>query len=86
MPSIEELTSILRTALNPSHLEVLETGNCGESFSVVIVSDRFDNVKLLDRHRMVNDAIGGELMGMIHALSIKAKTPSQWANNATKSS
>lgn len=36
-------------------------------------------MKLLARHRAVNETLADELAGSIHALSISAKTPAQWA-------
>lgn len=46
-------------------------------FSVHIVSDRFTGKKLLERHRMVYEALGPLLRGDIHALSITALSPDQ---------
>lgn len=46
---------------------------------MVIVSEEFESVKgLVQRHRMVNDALSEQLKGPVHALSIVAKTPTQW--------
>jgi len=47
-------------------------------FKVVVVSDKFENVKLISRHRLVNDALKQELAEGVHALSINAYTPQQW--------
>lgn len=49
---------------------------------MVVVSDKFDGVTLLERHRMVNAVLDAELKGGVHALSIQAKTPAQWAKKA----
>ena len=58
--------------------DVIET-----HFSVTLVSDQFTGLSALERHRKVNDALASELDsaagGTVHALSIKAKTPEQWA-------
>jgi stress-induced morphogen len=53
------------------------SGGCGASFQVFIGTDKFEDVALLDRHRMVNDALKEE-MSAIHALQIKAWTSTQW--------
>ncbi len=50
----------------------------GAKFEVVVVSTQFDGVALVDRSRMVHDALGADVMGKIHALSIKAWTPAQY--------
>jgi len=60
------------------HLEVIdESGGCGAKFSLVIVTPHFENMGLLERHRLVNDTLKEE-MKKIHALSMKTWTPKQW--------
>ena len=46
-------------------------------FDVTIVSQAFDGKSRIQRHRMVYDALGGLLESDIHALRIKAHTPSE---------
>jgi len=48
-------------------------------FKVVVVSARFAGQSLVQRHRLVNAALADELRGGVHALSIEALTPEQWA-------
>jgi BolA protein len=80
----------LTDAFQPAHLEVINEShlhnvpkNSETHFKVVVVSARFDDIKLpLKRHRLVNDALKDELAGPVHALSIVAKSPSQWSENS----
>lgn len=45
-------------------------------FKVVVVSDVFKEIALIERHRAVNECLEWELReGGVHALSIQAKTP-----------
>ncbi len=46
-------------------------------FDVTIVSLTFDGKNRIERHRMVYDALGSLLESDIHALRIKAYTPSE---------
>lgn len=46
-------------------------------FELVLVSHLFDGVPLLERHRMVNEALGDDI-NEIHALSMKTWTVAQW--------
>ncbi|XP_010444408.1 PREDICTED: protein BOLA2-like [Camelina sativa] len=77
--SKEQVEASLTSKLNPVHLEVIDTsGGCGASFVVEIVSEQFEEKRLLERHRIINAALEEE-MKEIHALSIKkAQTPQQW--------
>jgi len=73
----------LTTALEPSYLEVInESGNhsgpATEShFKLVVVSETFAEMKLIDRHRFINKLFKEEL-SHIHALAMHTYTPSEW--------
>lgn len=73
--------------LAPEQLEILDeshkhAGHAGAQsggghFKLVIVSNVFDGKGLLQRHRMVYDALGSAMQTDIHALTIKALTPEE---------
>lgn len=49
----------------------------GGHFNVRIVSTEFSGKSLVQRHRMVYEALGAAMQSDIHALSIQAKTPDE---------
>jgi stress-induced morphogen len=49
-------------------------------FKVVVVSEAFAGKPPVARHRAVNQALAEQLAGGVHALSIVALTPAQWAD------
>ena len=51
-------------------------------FKVIVVAAAFEAAALLERHRSVNAALAEQLAGPVHALSIVAKTPEQWAKSS----
>jgi len=53
------------------------------SSKVVVVSQTFEGMSLIQRHRAVNHSLGDMLKNDIHALSIQAKTPAQWSADST---
>ncbi|XP_030638378.1 bolA-like protein 1 [Chanos chanos] len=78
----------LTQAFQPEHMEVLNESHMhavppgSEShFRVLVVSTQFEGQSLLQRHRMVNEALREELSTCVHALAIQAKTPQQWGSN-----
>lgn len=84
------IRSKISAALNPVHFDVINESykhnvpaGSESHFKVVVVSDKFEGVPLIQRHRMVNALLEEELKNDIHALSIQAKTPMQWENNST---
>jgi len=50
---------------------------CGAKFDMIVVASAFEGKPLLDRHRMVNEALGDN-MAKIHAVTMKTWTPMQW--------
>ncbi|MBI1822038.1 MAG: BolA family transcriptional regulator [Nitrospirae bacterium] len=50
----------------------------GGHFNMIIVSDKFKGINLLNRNRIVFNALTGLMNNEIHALAIKAKTPEEW--------
>lgn len=67
------------------HLEVInESGRHNvppgseSHFKVVLVTEAFEGMTPLARHRRVNAILAEELAGGVHALSIHAYTPAQW--------
>ena len=68
----------------PVAVEIVDNsdGLCdgGAKLEVLVVSEAFDKLPPLKRHRMVNDCLK-DLMPQIHALSLKTYTPEQYENN-----
>ena len=89
-PVYAAITQKLTAAFAPlAHLQVLNESSAHNvapgsetHFKVVVVSEAFAAAPPLERHRRVNAALADELAGPIHALSIVAKTPEQWARSA----
>jgi len=84
---VERIRTLLESALSPSKLEVgddshLHVGHAGAAsggghYSVKIVSERFEGLRLVMRHRLVYDAVQGMMHTDIHALAITAIAPSE---------
>ncbi|TKY89891.1 hypothetical protein EX895_001188 [Sporisorium graminicola] len=93
MVSSQELeTAIRQKVQNVSTLVVSDvSGGCGQAYDVVIVSDAFQGLNTLKRHRMVNELLKDEI-AQLHAFSQKTYTVAQYesmssfANNAATSS
>ena len=83
----EKIETILRGRFQPAHLEIRDdsaahAGHAGATsggghFEVLIVSAAFEGKTLLDRHRMVNEALREMIGREIHALGLKTLAPSE---------
>jgi len=88
MSTRDTITNKLREAFTPESLDVtdeshLHEGHAGHRpggethFRVYIVSPAFQGKSRVERHRMINAALAGELAGSVHALAIKAQAPGE---------
>jgi len=84
------IRSTLEEALHPELLEIEDqsaqhAGHAGVQshggghFAVHIVAECFSGKSRVERHRMVNAALGDAFKDAIHALSIRAETPEEAA-------
>ena len=88
-PRVSMIRERLTSALSPTALEIEDdshrhAGHAGARdgrghFNVTVVSGAFRDKKLIERHRMVYDALGEAMQTDIHALSIKAYSPEEAA-------
>ena len=62
---------------NESHMHNVAPGS-ESHFKVSIVSDEFNDLILIKRHRMVNSALEAELKE-IHALALHTMTADEWS-------
>ena len=78
----------LTDAFAPASLDVVDeshqhAGHAGHReggethFRVYIVAEAFRGKSRLDRHRMINETLVGELAGGVHALAIHASAPGE---------
>ena len=70
------LEELLRTAFpDAAELSVADRTGGGDHFQVVLESDRFAGLSLVDQHRLVYDALAEPLAdGRIHELRIKTRS------------
>ena len=87
-PRVSEIEQKLQTALQPLRLDVVDESHLhaghagaresgGGHFAVTVVSSRFAGKGLLERHRLIYDALGPTMRSEIHALSIRALAPDE---------
>tara|TARA_E500000178_G_C16768247_1_gene637925 strand:+ start:508 stop:816 length:309 start_codon:yes stop_codon:yes gene_type:complete len=91
MSIAEILESSLTEKLKPSFLDILNESNLhnvpigSEShFRILIVSDRFENLNVVKRHKMVYQVCKIAIKSGIHALAMQCFTEEEWKLNPKK--
>src|SRR5258708_19951209 len=88
MATRDVITEKLSTAFTPQSVEVVDeshqhAGHAGHReggethFRVYIVAEAFRGKSRLERHRMINQTLVGELAAGVHALAIPASAPGE---------
>ena len=72
----QELRDLIAAGLPCEHLEV---DGDGRHWSALIVSNRFEGKRLIQRHQQVYATLGERMRtDEVHALSMKTLTPAEW--------
>ena len=71
----DPLRALLEQAFpGAEELEIIDRTGGGDHFHVIVQTDRFDGLSLIDQHRLVNDALAAPLAdGSIHELRITTR-------------
>ena len=88
MPVRDAIAEKLNAAFAPLRLDVADeshqhVGHAGHRpggethFRVTIVAEAFRGKSRIERHRLINGALAGELSGGVHALAIHASAPGE---------
>jgi BolA protein len=82
---VERIRALVHDRLHPERLEIRDesaahAGHAGGGkghFRLVIVSAAFSGQTLVQRHRLVHDALASLLVDEIHALALVTRTPEE---------
>jgi BolA protein len=87
MHTVEILRDKLTRALTPLRLDIHDDsaahrGHAGAAgggghYSVLVVSQAFEGMGLVARHRLVYDALADEMKGPVHALALRTLAPGE---------
>ncbi len=85
----KKIERLLRARLEPAYIELRDdsakhAGHAGATsggghYTVVVVSEAFEALSRLERHRLVYAALNGMVGAEIHALALRTIAPSEWS-------
>jgi acid stress-induced BolA-like protein IbaG/YrbA len=78
-PTPEQIEGYIQQGIACTHIKV---DGDGQHFFATIVSSEFEGKRLIQRHQLVYSAMGDRMKAEVHALSIKAFTPEEFAKNS----
>ena len=74
----DKVRDLIQTGIIDSKVEVIDTTGTNDHFSVVVISDSFEGLSLIEQHQMVYKAVGAYMTNEIHALEIKTYSTKAW--------
>ena len=89
MNLVQEIKSRLKKSMTIDPLTIMDdTGkhlrhqhyDGGKHFQIIIVSSTFEGISLLDRHKLVYQALNGMIKNEIHAIKLKTIATSEYTN------
>jgi stress-induced morphogen len=75
--SAVEIETLIRTALPDAQVLVEDLAGDGDHYAAQIVSESFRGRSRVQQHKMVFDALGGRMGGVLHALALKTAVPGE---------
>jgi stress-induced morphogen len=74
MPA-SEIEALIRAALPDAEVEITDLAGDGDHYAARVVSQTFRGKSLIQRHKLVYEALGGRMGGELHALQLKTEVP-----------
>ncbi len=73
----QEITQRIESAIPGAQVTVRDMTGGGDHYEVEVVSEAFEGISPLQRHRMVYGPLKDVLGGALHALALRTRTPEE---------
>ena len=74
----DDIKKRLNKKFDKDIVEVKDMTNQSNHFSVLVISNQFNKLSLIERHQIIYSLFEDELTNEIHALQISTYTNSEW--------
>ncbi len=74
MPAAE-IESLIRTALPDADVKITDLAGDGDHYAAHVVSSAFVGLNRVKQHKLVYEALGGRMGGVLHALQLTTAVP-----------
>lgn len=73
--SASEIESLIRAALPDAEVAITDLAGDGDHYAAHVVSATFAGKPRVAQHKMVYEALGGRMGGVLHALQLTTAVP-----------
>tara|TARA_B100001250_G_C19285723_1_gene565247 strand:- start:235 stop:477 length:243 start_codon:yes stop_codon:yes gene_type:complete len=78
--NINSIKEKIENSILNAKVEVKDSTGTGDHFSVLVISNEFKNMSLVNRHQLIYKSLNKYITKEIHALQIKAYTEEELSN------
>ncbi|PZU15730.1 BolA family protein [Qipengyuania sp. YIM B01966] len=71
----DEIAGMIRAALPDAEVTITDLAGDGEHYAARVVSAAFAGLTRVAQHKLVYDALGGRMGGVLHALQLTTAAP-----------
>ena len=73
--SADEIEAMITTAIPGAKVEITDLAGDGDHYAARVVAEAFRGKSRPQQHRMVYEALGGRMGGVLHALQLSTAAP-----------
>ncbi len=73
-----EVKELITNNINDAHVEITDLTGTKDHLGILVVSDVFQNKRLIQQHQMIMDILKESLKEKIHAVQLKTMTKDQF--------
>ena len=66
-----EIEKLIKASLPDAQIEIIDLAGDNNHFSAHVISAAFEGKSRIQQHKMVYDALGDKMSGILHALALK---------------
>lgn len=70
-----EIEAMIVAAIPDAAVTITDLAGDGDHYAARVVSERFRGLGRVAQHKLVYDALGGRMGGLLHALALTTATP-----------
>lgn len=71
----DDISAMIRAALPDADVEITDLAGDGDHYAARVVSASFAGLSRVKQHKLVYEALGGRMGGVLHALQLTTAVP-----------
>lgn len=70
-----DIERMIKEALPDAEIEIRDLAGDGDHYAATVISEAFRGKSRVQQHKMVYDALSGNMGGVLHALALQTSAP-----------